>query len=158
MNQGDLETYYSSKGACQILLTSAIDTLALSARPHDRILKGAPSVADLESVENISENHLLEAIYYRSLYRKSFKTVSVLACRLLSPRFPSLGRKSTLVKYFDRHSRQYGYTFHKFLKKLCGHITSGKSTSDMIVFVKGIVVEIPRMTYSPRARFICYST
>ncbi|MDR0418472.1 MAG: YifB family Mg chelatase-like AAA ATPase [Puniceicoccales bacterium] len=72
MNHGDLRKYCSLNKACELLLTSAIDTLALSARAHDRILKVARTIADLENVENISENHLLEAIHYRSLDRKLF--------------------------------------------------------------------------------------
>ncbi|MDR2812969.1 MAG: YifB family Mg chelatase-like AAA ATPase [Puniceicoccales bacterium] len=72
MNQEDLKKYCSLSETCELLLTSAIDTLALSARAHDRILKVARTIADLESTENISENHLLEAIHYRSLDRKLF--------------------------------------------------------------------------------------
>jgi magnesium chelatase family protein len=72
MNYGDLKKYCSLNGACELLLTSAIDTLALSARAHDRILKVARTIADLENMEDISENHLLEAIHYRSLDRRLF--------------------------------------------------------------------------------------
>ncbi|MDR1366672.1 MAG: YifB family Mg chelatase-like AAA ATPase [Puniceicoccales bacterium] len=72
MNHSDLRKYCSLNKACELLLTSAIDTLALSARAHDRILKVARTIADLENMENISENHLLEAIHYRSLDRKLF--------------------------------------------------------------------------------------
>jgi magnesium chelatase family protein len=72
MNQSDLRKYCSLNRACEVLLTSAIDTLALSARAHDRSLKTAQTMADLEGVEDISENHLLESIHYRSLDRKLF--------------------------------------------------------------------------------------
>jgi magnesium chelatase family protein len=72
MNQEDLRQYCFLDRACEMLLTSAIDTLALSARAHDRILKVARTVADLEREESILEEHLLEAIHYRSLDRKLF--------------------------------------------------------------------------------------
>jgi magnesium chelatase family protein len=52
------------------LLRQAMDELGLSARAHDRILRVARTVADLEGSAAIRPGHVVEAIGYRSLDRK----------------------------------------------------------------------------------------
>ncbi len=61
----DLKKYAPLSEKSSSLLTSSAERLSLSARAYHRIIKIARTIADLEGAENISENHILEAIQYR---------------------------------------------------------------------------------------------
>ena len=55
---------------CQALLRAAIDQFSLSARAHDRIIKLARTIADLDGADDVGVPHIAEAVQYRSLDRK----------------------------------------------------------------------------------------
>lgn len=48
------------------LMRAAFDTLGLTARSYDRILRVARTIADLDGCTRIGADHLAEAIQYRS--------------------------------------------------------------------------------------------
>lgn len=56
------------------LLQTTIDTLGLSMRAYDRILKLARTIADLEAAVAIQSRHVAEAIQYRQLDRQYIMT------------------------------------------------------------------------------------
>ena len=62
--------YCAVNKECDNLLKNAFEKLNLTARAHDRILKVARTIADLDGSPDIKTDHIIEAINYRSLDSK----------------------------------------------------------------------------------------
>jgi magnesium chelatase family protein len=62
-------THCELSADCERRLEWAMTQQGLSARAHDRILKVARTIADLESVARLEPKHMAEAIQYRTLDR-----------------------------------------------------------------------------------------
>jgi magnesium chelatase family protein len=69
MGSRQIRAYCDLSTDCERLLERAMAQQGLSARAHDRILKVARTVADLDHGGNIEAKHIAEAIQYRTLDR-----------------------------------------------------------------------------------------
>lgn len=65
MSAKDLDTFATLSEKVREVLDKSAERFALSARAYHRVIKLARTIADLEGVPNISENHILEALQYR---------------------------------------------------------------------------------------------
>lgn len=68
-----IEKYCKLNENSKKILQASFEKLGLSARAYGRILKVARTIADLDGKDNISEEHITEAIQYRSLDKKYWK-------------------------------------------------------------------------------------
>jgi magnesium chelatase family protein len=69
MNTRQVRTHCELGADAERLLERAMQQQGLTARAHDRILKVARTIADLEGAEHLAVPHLAEAIQYRTLDR-----------------------------------------------------------------------------------------
>lgn len=66
MSEKEMRIYCKLSSECEQVLKEAFESLHLSARARARILKVARTIADLELSEDITPEHLYEAISYRT--------------------------------------------------------------------------------------------
>jgi len=66
MGPGELKVHCCLDDDADQIMRGAFDRLGLTARSHDRILRVARTIADLDGVEKIDATHLAEAIQYRT--------------------------------------------------------------------------------------------
>jgi magnesium chelatase family protein len=69
MGPRQIRTYCELSSDCERMLERAMQQQGLSARAHDRILKVARTIADLDGMTEIQSKHIAEAIQYRTLDR-----------------------------------------------------------------------------------------
>lgn len=69
MNGEELRQYAQLDKEGQEMLQLAFETLGLSARAYDRIVKVARTIADLDGATCVEAAHVAEAIRYRALDR-----------------------------------------------------------------------------------------
>ena len=69
MSTRQIRTYCELSPEAERLLERAMQQQGLSARAHDRILKVARTIADLDAQSAITVGHIAEAIQYRTLDR-----------------------------------------------------------------------------------------
>jgi len=69
MSTRQIRTHCELSSDAEKLLERAMQQQGLSARAHDRILKVARTIADLDASEGIAVKHIAEAIQYRTLDR-----------------------------------------------------------------------------------------
>lgn len=70
MSSKQLRACCALDAAGEALLKQAMTELGLSARAHDKVLRVARTIADLDGAERIAADHLAEAVQYRRLDRK----------------------------------------------------------------------------------------
>jgi magnesium chelatase family protein len=69
MTTNQVRVFCELSSDAERILERAMQQQGLSARAHDRILKVARTIADLEGVADIAVKHIAEAIQYRTLDR-----------------------------------------------------------------------------------------
>lgn len=69
MTPRQLRKHCKLKPDSMSILKAAMEELGLSARAHDKVLRVARTIADLESEDEIKPHHIAEAVGYRSLDR-----------------------------------------------------------------------------------------
>ena len=70
LDAADIRKYCTTDPAAEALLRAAYDKMGMSVRGHDRIMRVARTIADLDKSEIIRAKHIAEAIQYRSLDKK----------------------------------------------------------------------------------------
>ena len=69
MSPRQIRKYCRLDASAEALIKTAMDEMGLSARAHDKILRVARTIADLDGSAEITSTHLNEAINYRTLDR-----------------------------------------------------------------------------------------
>ena len=63
----ELEMHFKIAPSAKTIIDQAVDSMNLSMRAYKRSLRVAATIADLENKEQIEEEHILEALSYRTM-------------------------------------------------------------------------------------------
>ena len=69
MTPRQVRKYCTLRPECSSMLKAAMEELGLSARAHDKVLRVARTMADLEGSDAIQPQNIAEAVGFRSLDR-----------------------------------------------------------------------------------------
>ena len=72
MTTKEIKKYCAIDDKAKSVLKTAFDTMGMSGRGYDRILRVARTIADLDGKENIETRHVAEAVRLRTLDKKYF--------------------------------------------------------------------------------------
>jgi magnesium chelatase family protein len=70
MSNKQLKQFCTLSDGCLMIMKQAMNELGLSARAFDKVRRVARTIADLEGVAQIQEQHIAEAVQYRLLDRR----------------------------------------------------------------------------------------
>ena len=73
LNNAEVKRYCIPDAEAARLLNAAVETMHLSMRAYQRILKVSRTIADLDQAEVIASIHIAEAIQYRELDQKYWR-------------------------------------------------------------------------------------
>ncbi len=70
ISSSDLNKYCNLNKSCESIMNQAFKKYNFTGRTYNKLLKISRTIADLDGEEKIRENHLLEALRYRTLDKK----------------------------------------------------------------------------------------
>ena len=70
MSSRQIRKFCALDPAGETLLKQAMNELGLSARAHDKVLRIARTIADIEGEQGLQAHHVAEAVQYRRLDRR----------------------------------------------------------------------------------------
>jgi magnesium chelatase family protein len=70
MNTRQIRTFCPLDAPCRELIRCSVNDLGLSARAHDKVLRVARTIADLQESDGVAVEHLQEAVNFRLLDRQ----------------------------------------------------------------------------------------